>query len=49
MDTLRKFPIQKAYKTNLPNGASRYRSRGCVGLCLSLWRERVGWGLSSNL
>jgi len=43
MDTLRKFPIQEQTKLNWR--ASRYRSRGRAGLCLSVWRERVDWGL----
>ena len=45
MDTLSKFPIQKAYKTKLATVPLAYRSRGRAGLCLSALRERVGWGL----
>jgi len=41
MDTLRKFPMQKAYKTKLATVPPVYRSRRRVGLGLSVWRERV--------
>ena len=40
MDTLRKFPMQKAYKTKLATVPPVYRSRRRVGLGLSV-RERV--------
>jgi len=41
MDTLRKFPMQKEYKTKLATVPPVYRSRRRVGLGLSVWRERV--------